>query len=41
MLGAVGAENLDGKVLIDVANPLDFSRGMPPTLDPVNTDSRA
>ena len=38
-LNAVGAQNLDGKVLIDVANPLDFSHGMPPTLDPVNTDS--
>ncbi|GAA0597067.1 NADPH-dependent F420 reductase [Streptomyces crystallinus] len=38
-LGAVGAQALDGKVLIDIANPLDFSRGMPPSLDPVNTDS--
>jgi 8-hydroxy-5-deazaflavin:NADPH oxidoreductase len=27
-----GAKNLSGKVLIDVANPLDFSNGMPPTL---------
>lgn len=27
-----GAKNLSGKVLIDVANPLDFSKGMPPTL---------
>ncbi|MBP7270190.1 MAG: NAD(P)-binding domain-containing protein [Bacteroidia bacterium] len=25
---------LDGKILIDVANPLDFSRGMPPGLVP-------
>jgi 8-hydroxy-5-deazaflavin:NADPH oxidoreductase len=24
-----GAANLDGKVLIDIANPLDFSQGMP------------
>jgi 8-hydroxy-5-deazaflavin:NADPH oxidoreductase len=31
-LTMAGAENLDGKVLIDVANPLDFSRGMPPDL---------
>ena len=23
---------LDGKVLVDVSNPLDFSKGMPPTL---------
>jgi 8-hydroxy-5-deazaflavin:NADPH oxidoreductase len=38
-LNAAGTANLAGKVLIDVANPLDFSAGMPPTLDPVNTDS--
>lgn len=38
-LTEAGAENLAGKVLIDVANPLDFSHGMPPTLDPVNSDS--
>jgi predicted dinucleotide-binding enzyme len=31
-LQSAGAENLDGKILIDVANPLDFSKGMPPTL---------
>ena len=31
-LAAAGAENLAGKVLIDVANPLDFSHGMPPFL---------
>ena len=30
-LRAAGAQNLQGKVLIDVSNPLDFSRGMPPT----------
>jgi 8-hydroxy-5-deazaflavin:NADPH oxidoreductase len=29
-LTAAGAANLAGKVLIDVANPLDFSQGMPP-----------
>jgi predicted dinucleotide-binding enzyme len=40
-LDQAGAANLAGKILIDVANPLDFSRGMPPTLDPVNTDSLA
>ncbi len=38
-LAAAGADNLDGKVLIDVANPLDFSQGMPPRLDVCNTDS--
>jgi hypothetical protein len=31
-LTAARAANLEGKVLIDVSNPLDFSRGMPPTL---------
>ena len=27
-----GAEALNGKVLVDVSNPLDFSHGMPPVL---------
>ena len=40
-LHAAGADNLAGKVLIDIANPLDFSRGMPPTLSVCNTDSLA
>jgi predicted dinucleotide-binding enzyme len=38
-LEAAGADNLAGKVLIDVANTLDFSQGRPPTLSIVNTDS--
>lgn len=38
-LQTIGTEDLDGKILIDVANPLDFSRGMPPSLSVVNTDS--
>jgi predicted dinucleotide-binding enzyme len=38
-LDAAGAENLAGKVLVDVANPLDFSGGMPPTLTVSNDDS--
>jgi 8-hydroxy-5-deazaflavin:NADPH oxidoreductase len=38
-LAAAGAENLAGKVLVDVANPLDFSQGMPPTLSVCNDDS--
>lgn len=38
-LEQVGAENLDGKVLIDISNPLDFSRGFPPTLSVKDTDS--
>ena len=36
---AAGAQNLAGKVLMDIANPLDFSHGFPPSLNPVNTDS--
>jgi hypothetical protein len=31
-LAAAGAERMNGKVLIDVTNPLDFSKGFPPTL---------
>ena len=38
-LHAAGAENLRGKILVDVSQPLDFSRGMPPTLTVCNTDS--
>ncbi|MDP1848970.1 MAG: NAD(P)-binding domain-containing protein [Solirubrobacteraceae bacterium] len=38
-LEMAGAEQLAGKVLIDVANPLDTSRGMPPTLTVCNDDS--
>lgn len=38
-LEQAGSENLNGKVLIDIANPLDFSRGMPPSLFISNTDS--
>ena len=40
-LEASGAEALAGKVLLDVANALDFSGGMPPTLTVCNTDSLA
>jgi len=38
-LRQAGADNLKGKVLIDIANPLDFSHGMPPSLTVCNTDS--
>lgn len=38
-LATAGAEHLAGKILLDVANPLDFSRGMPPSLTVANTDS--
>ena len=38
-LNAAGAKNLEGKTLVDVSNPLDFSKGMPPTFTICNTDS--
>ncbi len=38
-LELAGLDNLAGKVLVDVANPLDFSHGMPPTMTVANTDS--
>ena len=38
-LRQAGADNLRGKILIQVGNPLDFSKGMPPTLTVCNTDS--
>jgi len=38
-LALAGTNNLRGKVLVDVANPLDFSKGMPPTLSVCNSDS--
>jgi predicted dinucleotide-binding enzyme len=38
-LDAAGAENLAGKTLVDVSNPLDFSAGFPPTLSVCNDDS--
>jgi predicted dinucleotide-binding enzyme len=39
VLTQAGAENLTGKVILDIANPLDFSNGMPPTLFVKDTDS--
>jgi predicted dinucleotide-binding enzyme len=38
-LESAGAARLEGKLLIDVSNPLDFSKGMPPTLSVCNDDS--
>jgi len=38
-LKSAGEANLKGKILMDVSNPLDFSKGMPPTLTVCNTDS--
>jgi hypothetical protein len=40
-LDAVGADTLTGCVLLDVANPLDFSGGLPPSLTVKDTDSLA
>jgi 8-hydroxy-5-deazaflavin:NADPH oxidoreductase len=39
VLTAAGRDNLAGKVLLDIANPLDFSAGFPPTLFVKDTDS--
>jgi predicted dinucleotide-binding enzyme len=41
VLEAAGAENLAGKVLLDISNPLDGSRGFPPTLFVKDDDSLA
>ena len=38
-LRAAGTENLSGKVLVDVANALEFHEGAPPTLSVANDDS--
>ena len=38
-LTMAGESNLNGKILIDIANPLDFSQGFPPSLTISNTDS--
>jgi len=41
VLTAAGAKNLAGTVVLDIANPLDFSRGFPPTLFVCDDDSLA
>ena len=38
-LKIAGERNMNGKILIDISNPLDFSKGMPPTLSVCNSDS--
>lgn len=38
-LESAGADNLAGKILVDLSNPLDFSKGFPPTLSICNDDS--
>lgn len=38
-LKLAGEKNINGKVIVDIANPLDFSKGMPPSLSICNTHS--
>jgi len=38
-LDLASSANLDGKILIDISNPLDFSQGFPPLLSVCNDDS--
>jgi len=38
-LQMAGEINLKDKIIVDVANPLDFTHGMPPSLSVSNTDS--
>jgi predicted dinucleotide-binding enzyme len=40
-LRAAGADGTQGRTVIDTSNPLDFSRGFPPSLFVGNTDSLA
>jgi predicted dinucleotide-binding enzyme len=40
-LEQAGEGSLDGKTLLDISNPLDFSNGFPPTLLVKDTDSLA
>lgn len=39
VLSNVGKDHLDGKTLVDISNPIDFSRGFPFTLFVKDTDS--
>jgi predicted dinucleotide-binding enzyme len=41
VLASVAPDDLAGKVLLDISNPLDFSHGFPPGLSPAITDSSA
>jgi predicted dinucleotide-binding enzyme len=38
-LESAGRNNLANKIMLDISNPLDFSKGMPPSLSISNTDS--
>jgi predicted dinucleotide-binding enzyme len=39
VLKLAGENNINGKILVDISNALDFSKGMPPTLSICNDDS--
>ncbi len=39
VLESVAVRARSGKILVDISNPLDFTRGMPPTLSVCNTSS--
>ncbi|TGG92860.1 NADP oxidoreductase [Natronospirillum operosum] len=39
VIDSINKDHLNGKVLVDVANPLDFSNGFPPRLTVCNDDS--
>jgi predicted dinucleotide-binding enzyme len=39
VIDQAGSANFKGKVVIDATNPLDFSKGMPPSLTHGHTDS--
>ena len=38
-LKLAGEKNINGKIIVDIANPLDFSKGMPPSLTICNINS--
>ena len=39
ILESIDEQNLNSKILIDLSNPLDFSKGFPPSLSICNTNS--
>jgi predicted dinucleotide-binding enzyme len=39
LLEDIGPGAMNGKLVVDITNPLDFSKGMPPTLSIANDDS--
>lgn len=41
ILKSAGIDHFDGKTIIDISNPLDFSQGMPPSLIPAWTNTNS